>query len=59
MRFVSEPATGGPTEGQFTPVEAMAQMLDEYYQQRGWDANGLPKDRTLGRLGLSELASGV
>ena len=58
-RFVSEPATGGPTEGQYTPAEAMQKMLDDYYKQRGWDASGLPTDQALERLGLSGLVAGV
>jgi len=27
-------------------------LLDMYYEQRGWTANGLPKPETLERLGL-------
>jgi len=51
-RFVSEPATSGPTRGQFTPPEVAQQMLDYYYEQRGWDRNGIPTPETLQRLGL-------
>ena len=54
-RFVEEPAIGGPTEGQFTPPEAAQQMLDYYYEQRGWDENGIPTSETLERMGLAEL----
>jgi aldehyde:ferredoxin oxidoreductase len=32
-----------------------ATMLDEYYQVRGWDADGVPTADTLRRLGLREL----
>lgn len=28
-------------------------MLDEYYDWRGWDSNGVPKPKTLSRLGLA------
>ncbi len=52
-RFVSEPATAGPTQGQFTPPEVAQQMLDYYYEQRGWDRNGIPTPETLERLGLA------
>ncbi len=55
-RFVEEPAIGGPTDGRFTPPEAAQQMLDFYYQQRGWNSNGIPTPATLERLGLAELA---
>jgi len=54
-RFVEEPAASGPTEGQFTPAEAAQQMLDYYYDQRGWDENGIPTPETLERLGLADL----
>ncbi len=54
-RFVEEPSIGGATDGKFTPPEAAQQMLDFYYQQRGWDANGIPTPETLERLGLVEL----
>ncbi len=54
-RFVEEPAVGGVTDGKFTPPEAAQKMLDFYYQQRGWDENGIPTRETLERLGLAEL----
>lgn len=54
-RFVEEPAVGGVTDGKFTPPEAAQKMLDYYYEQRGWDSNGIPKPETLKRLGLAEL----
>lgn len=54
-RFVEEPAIGGVTNGRFTSPEAAQQMLDFYYRQRGWDANGIPTPETLERLGLAGL----
>jgi len=54
-RFVREPAVGGVTDGKLTPPLAAQQMLDYYYEQRGWDANGIPTSETLQRLGLSDL----
>jgi aldehyde:ferredoxin oxidoreductase len=32
----------------------MQGLLDEYYRQRGWDAQGLPTAETLDRLRLAE-----
>jgi len=55
VRFVSEPATQGPTAGKYTPPEAAQQMLDYYYEQRGWSREGIPTPETLARLGLSDL----
>jgi aldehyde:ferredoxin oxidoreductase len=30
------------------------EMLDEYYQVRGWDDNGVPRKETLSDLGLQD-----
>ncbi len=54
-RFYKEPATGGPTEGQLTPPESVQKLLDLYYEQRGWDQNGIPTPEKLAALGLSEI----
>ena len=32
-------------------------MLDEYYDQRGWDRNGEPNSDTVEKLGLAELVN--
>lgn len=29
-------------------------MLDDYYAQHGWDANGIPTEDTLARLGIEK-----
>jgi len=34
-----------------------ARMLDEYYQARGWDEDGVPTPETIRKLGLDELLS--
>ena len=31
-------------------------MLDEYYDLRGWDPNGIPTEKKLKELGLSNVA---
>ena len=54
-RFVEEPAVGGVTDGKFPPPEAAPKVLDYYYEERGWDSNGIPKPETLARLGLADL----
>jgi len=54
-RFYKEPATGGPTEGQLTTLDAAMQLLDMYYEQRGWDEEGRPTAAKVAELGLSEL----
>src|SRR5512137_3060859 len=49
-RFYSEPPEDGPTAGQITKFEDVQKLLDMYYDQRGWDANGLPTPATLQTL---------
>ncbi|MDF1537491.1 MAG: aldehyde ferredoxin oxidoreductase family protein [Candidatus Thorarchaeota archaeon] len=51
-RLTDEPAPLGPSKGQVVELD---QMLDEYYEQRGWDIQtGLPTKETLRRLGLEK-----
>jgi aldehyde:ferredoxin oxidoreductase len=39
--------------GRAGKVPPLADMLKQYYEVRGWDANGVPTDETLDRLGLT------
>ncbi len=55
-RFYEEPPKTGATAGQITKFEDVQRLLDMYYEQRGWDSNGLPRPETLEKLGLAELA---
>ena len=56
-RFYEEPPKVGVTAGQITRFEDVQTLLDMYYEQRGWDQNGLPRPETLERLGLSALTN--
>ncbi len=49
-RVLEEPAKTGAATGKVTELSV---MLPEYYEQRGWSPEGVPKDATLSRLGLS------
>ena len=49
-RMTTEITRGGAGDGSIAELEP---MLDEYYQRRGWDAEGIPLPETLQRLGLS------
>jgi aldehyde:ferredoxin oxidoreductase len=51
-RLLEEPVEEGPSQG-FTVK--LAPMLEEYYQFRGWDADGVPTPETLRRLELADL----
>lgn len=53
-RFIHEKIQGGTSQGQVIPEEDMLTMLNDYYQERGWDENGIPKRDKLEELGLAE-----
>ena len=48
-RLLSEPANSGPAKGR---VNDLSKMLPEYYEIRGWTADGIPTNETLARLAL-------
>lgn len=48
-RLVKEAAQTGPAKGLVSGLET---MLPEYYQLRGWTADGIPTNETLSRLAL-------
>jgi aldehyde:ferredoxin oxidoreductase len=51
---LEEPLPDGPTKGIKISKEVFDQMLDEYYELRGWDENGIPTQAKLSELGLGE-----
>ncbi|GAK55564.1 aldehyde ferredoxin oxidoreductase [Candidatus Vecturithrix granuli] len=51
-RVTHEPINAGPSQGRYCPPEVFEQLLDEYYQLRGWDAQGIPTAQKLQELGL-------
>ena len=48
-RMLKEPLTEGASKGHVVPLE---QMLDEYYELRGWDHEGRPTAKRLKELSL-------
>ena len=56
-RFYTEPPKTGTTAGQITKYEDVQKLLDIYYEQRGWDENGIPTQQTLETLNLSALVA--
>ncbi len=48
-RLLKDAAKTGPAKGLTSQLDI---MLPEYYQLRGWTAEGVPTNETLGRLGL-------
>ena len=49
-RILKEPLPDGPAKGQ---VCRLPDLLDEYYQLRGWDGNGAPTPEKLAELDLA------
>ncbi len=50
-RLLETPAPSGTAKGH---VAELSKMLPEYYDYRGWDTKGVPRDETLSRLGLDD-----
>ena len=48
-----EPMPAGPIQGE---VFDLARVLDDYYQERGWDSNGIPTRDRLESLGIDQYA---
>jgi aldehyde:ferredoxin oxidoreductase len=48
-RMLTEPLGEGPSKGHVVPLEI---MLEEYYRERGWDAEGRPTPERLKMLSL-------
>jgi len=51
-RFMEEAMPEGGAKGQVVMKETLDRMLDEYYELRGWDEDGVPKKDKLRELGL-------
>lgn len=49
-RLTHEPLTEGPAKGK---VSHLDEMLEEYYQERGWTREGVPTESKLQDLGLN------
>ena len=51
-RFLEDPITNGPTKGAKMSPADVERLLDDYYQLRGWNSNGIPTEGKLKELGL-------
>lgn len=55
-RFMEESTPSGPYKGQRLTRKELEEMLDEYYELRGWDTKtGIPTPKTLEGLGLYDV----
>jgi aldehyde:ferredoxin oxidoreductase len=50
---MSEPMPAGPIQGE---TFDLGRLLDDYYEERGWDANGVPTGEKLEALGIAHYA---
>ena len=58
LRFTTMPLQqAGPSEGQL--IKDAAGMLEQYYEVRGWDKDGIPTPRKLEELGLKEITEDI
>jgi len=51
-RWIKDPLATGVSQGKVVPEAEFNQMLDRYYELRGWDEEGVPKPEKLRELGL-------
>ncbi len=52
VRWFKHPTTKGPLAGSRLDLDKYNQLLDYYYEIRGWDERGVPRRSTLKKLGL-------
>jgi aldehyde:ferredoxin oxidoreductase len=52
VRWYTDPVPTGPSKGKVLSKEDVEKLLDMYYEQRGWDQNGIPTREKLDQLGL-------
>jgi len=55
-RWFNEPLTSGALKGAKLDKTKYDGLLEDYYRQRGWNANGVPTPTTLEKLALSDVA---
>ena len=55
-RWFKKPLTKGPFKGVALDREKYDAMLRIYYEKRGWDNRGIPRKRTLVKLGLEDIS---
>jgi aldehyde:ferredoxin oxidoreductase len=53
-RVMNEPISEGPSKGHMVTEEELQTMLDDYYDVRGWDADGRPTEAKLEDLGIGD-----
>ena len=54
-RVMNEEIPSGPAKGHRISQAMYDIMLDEYYDVRGWDQNGIPKPEIIEKMGIPEI----
>ncbi len=54
-KWAEEPVPNGPYKGERIDPEKWEAMLDDYYQVRGWNEQGIPTPEKLQTLGLADV----
>lgn len=55
-RVTHDPISNGPSKGNYVTEEEFQNMLDEYYEVRGWSKEGIPTRMQLFKLGMEKEA---
>ena len=55
-RTFNVPVPKGPFKGKVVDRNQYEEILNSYYELRGWDINGIPRKETLIKLGLGDIA---
>lgn len=55
-RFYEDPIPDGPNEGHLLKLEEIDSLLDQFYEARSWDKDGMPQKSKLKELGLGNVA---
>jgi len=50
-----EPLPSGPYKGKAADRTSVRESVQEYYEEAGWDENGVPKSETLKKFGLGDI----
>jgi aldehyde:ferredoxin oxidoreductase len=58
-RVLQDPIPSGPAKGNYIKPEELRMMIDDYYQARGWTADGLIPRSKLIALGLADVAEDI
>ncbi len=58
-RVMAEPIPEGPSAGERVSYEELQKLLDDYYEARGWNREGIPLKARLVSLDLPDLAEAI